>query len=265
MKSIKEEDISPVKSSTNLPLRCEKIIVKKNRRCERFSIKGSTFCSQHMPNSTFTCEGLKSDGTKCGSFKRPGSKYCCDRHDPELGLSDPIIFREDNLRDQFLAKLLFKQNHQDCYSEKVIEAWKEPISNYHIDHFVELNLVRDLFDKMKIQDPKEKQEFKNDLKITFNQEFNLGLTDEKINMAKSAAMQSFGSDYRFKKVHEDGIRHYMRNSTHMKTRSVVTNIVKEVANGFEAARNHISSNIKASELNDRCIGEISDVMESLLI
>jgi hypothetical protein len=81
----------------------------------------------------------------------------------------------------------------------------KPIQTYEIDHVFELNLVRDLFDKMRIGHKSETNKLKNDLKITFNQDFNLALTDQHLNLAKSSAVQSFASDYKNGKANDEGL------------------------------------------------------------
>jgi len=242
---------------------CQGLTLSRNR-CKKFKFKEYNFCQYHIPDSPYLCEGTKKDGMKCNSLKREGSDYCSDMHDPELGMTDPLIFREVDLRKNKLTIILRNQNETDFYSKEPIDIWKKPIDRYHIDHIAELNLARDVFDKLKVSHRSESDQLKANLKTTFNQDFNLALTDEGINQAKSAAIQSFATAYRHNDIHKDGLKHYLRKSSHRPTRAVVGNIAEEVQCSLIGVTDYIFEEYEKNDVNDAIIEEVENMMDKMM-
>jgi hypothetical protein len=151
----------------------------------------------------------------------------------------------------------------DFYSKEPIDIWKKPIDRYHIDHITELNLARDLFDKLKVSHHSERDQLKRNIKATFNQDFNLALTDEGINHAKSAAVQTFATAYRHKDVHNDGIKYYLRKSSHRPTRAFIGNILEELQCSMISATDHIFEEYEKNDVNDDIINEIENMMDNM--
>jgi len=226
---------------------CTYIIAENGSKCQNIAIKGSIYCNLHMTNSTYVCEGLKMDGTKCRAFKRKGSRFCRPEHDPELERStDTLEFREPNLRNiSRLSSLLLNQNNRDCFTEEIIKTWKNPGDEVHIDHFFELNLARDLYDRIRNKhDPTELSDLKSNVKDVINKEFNLGLTDEKINQSKSAAIQNFANDYKSESVDKDGLKFYFRNAPKIRTRGLVSKIIDKVTTSVDLITDHLTNDLK---------------------
>lgn len=246
---------------------CQAITVK-GKKCKSFSIKNSTFCDCHNPSNK--CQGTKRDGTKCLGRKRIDSDYCCDDHNPLIERStDPLDFRQINLRQEMIGKVLWKRNHVDPYSNNVIKAWEKPISGYHLDHVFEINLAREVYDGLrhvKAISADELDNLKRTIKITVNQEFNLALTEEKINLGKTAAMQNFALDYRKDTVNNDGIKHYFRQSAQTRlTRGNVSNICKEITISVDSISDHIAEINEDEKTTDLYLNGLEDIMESLKI
>lgn len=252
------------KSIEDIPDFCINIKPDTGRKCSNYAIKGGSYCKLHLPNSPYVCAGFKRNGIKCKAFKRKDSLYCCADHDPDIERStDPLEFRVGNLRSSKLSKILRIQEDKDCFSDEVIETWKKPIDNYHIDHFFELNLARDAFDRMRKDVTKrESMKLKDDVKITFNQEFNLGLTDEKINQSKTSAMQSFATDYKSSSVDKDGIRFYLRNSPNIRTRGIVSKIVEKVTTSVDLVKDHFTNNVEDSPAKISYLTELEEMVET---
>ena len=80
----------------------------------------------------------------------------------------------------------------DAFTEEPIETDINSIQKYHLDHFREINLGRDAFDRLKHLKKSKSDLLKPNVKITFNGDFNLGLTEDQINLRNTSATQKFG-------------------------------------------------------------------------
>ena len=176
-----------IKAIQNAPDWCQ--AKKKNgEKCKNYAIKGGTFCHCHNPNDETLCAGTKRDGTRCRKGHRKNSLYCSDDHDPEFERSsDPSYYRISGLRDQRLAQVLHLRGNMDGFTGDAIKVWEKPIQNYDIDHVIEINLGRDMFDRLKDIKQSDSNRLKSNIKTTFNQNFNLVVTEMPVNMAKTAA------------------------------------------------------------------------------
>ena len=248
-----------------LPTFCTYIKTDNSSTCQNLAIKGSIYCNLHIPNSSFICEGVKRDGTKCRAFKRKNSRFCRPEHDPDiLRSTDPLDFRESNLRtDSRLSSLLLNQRCRDCYSDEMIKDWKKPMSKKQIDHYFELNLARDAYDCLRTKHVSEElDQLKVDVRHTFNQEFNLGLTDEKINQSKTSAIQNFANDYKTNSVNEEGLKFYLRNAPEIRTRGIVSKIINKVTTSVDLINEHFTTNVKDSTIKDNYLNEIEEMVKT---
>ena len=243
---------------------CTEIKSSNGRKCENYAVKGSTLCHQHTPKSSVICAGYTRKGTKCKAYRKSGSLYCRIDHDPnETRSTDTSEFRIGGLRESKEAKILLYRNQLDPFTEKPIETDKVSIQNYHLDHFVELNLGRDAFDRLKYLKKSESDLLKSSIKVTFNEDFNLGLTEDQINLKKTSAMQKFGLAYRMNNVHKDGISFYLTESFQMATRAKTSRIIGEVTTSFDLIRSHLTDNNPTSSVIVNYDTELEGIMESM--
>ena len=240
---------------------------KDGKKCSNYAIKGGTFCHCHTPNDETLCAGTKRDGTKCCRGHRKASLYCSDDHDPEfVRSSDPSYYRVNRLRDSRLTQVLHSRKNEDRYTGDAIEVWKKPIQNYDLDHVVELNLARDMFDRLENVKQSDSNRLKANIKITFNQDFNLVITETSVNMAKTAAMQNFALAYRKNEVDKDGIKHYLRESFVERTsRNEISRICEEVTTSGDFIKDYMNSNFNSSKIVESYVAEIEDMMVALRI
>jgi len=255
------------KTIRDLPIFCEEI--KRNgERCKKNALKNGTLCDSHCLQNI--CEGITRKGIKCLGRKMKNSNYCCESHDPtSTQVSDSLEFREGDLRSNMLTKVMHMRKETDVFTGQVIKTWEKPIEKYHLDHVFELNLVRDAFDNLKIDakesDSKDLKKFKSNIKTTVNQDFNLALTEEEVNLKKSAAIQAFATDYKKNKVANEGIRFYFRNSFQMFTRVKASRICEEIDNSVLEIINVIDKQEECSDWSTKFIKEVEDMVTSMKI
>ena len=119
---------------------------------------------------------------------------------------------------------------------------------------MELNLGRDAFDRLKYLKKSESDLLKSSIKVTFNEDFNLGLTEDQINLKKTSAMQKFGLD---------GISFYLTESFQMATRAKTSRIIGEVTTSFDLIRSHLTDNNPTSSVLINYDTELEGIMESM--
>jgi len=255
-----------IKAIQNAPDWCQ--AVKKNgKKCGNYAIKGGTLCHSHTPNDETLCAGTKRDGTKCCKPHRKGSLYCTDDHDPAfVRSSDPSYYRISGLRDHRLTQVLRSRDYTDGFTGDKIEPEKKKLQGYDIDHIIEINLGRDMFDRLKEIKKSDANRLKDDIKVTFNQNFNLIVTEMPVNMAKTAAMQKFALAYRKDDVNKDGIKHYLRESFVERTsRNEISRICEEVITSGNLIKDYMNDNFNSSKVVESYVSEIEDMMVALRI
>ena len=245
---------------------CTEIKLSNGRKCENYAVKGSKLCHQHTPKSSAICAGYTRKGNKCKAYRKSGSLYCRPDHDPsQIRSTDTYVFRVDGLRKEMEAKILFYRKEKDLFTDEPIDIWKNPIQSYHLDHVVELNLGRDVYDKQKNLKKLDSDMLRRGITHTFNQDFNLGLTLEQINLKKTSAMQKFGQAYKMNDVHKDGISFYLTEAFHMATRAKTSKIIEEVTTSFDLIRSHMTDNNPTTSVFTNYDEGLEDLMRSMRI
>lgn len=233
-------------------------------RCKKYAIKGGEYCELHIPDSPFVCQGFTRTGAKCGAAKEEGSDYCCEDHNPaNIRSTDPAIFRIPGLRASRMNAVLEYRNNMDLYSDEAIEIKKDG-NRIHLDHHVELNLGRDVFDSLRKNDlnTEDAEKLKSDIKVTFNENFNLSFTDEKVNMKKTAAMQQFADAYKADEV-KGGLEYYVLETFHMATRGKTSRIITEVTTSFDSVIDHMRNNTSTTRSNELYVEGLADMMTAM--
>ena len=94
--------------------------------------------------------------------------------------TDP--FRQADLRKNVEKEVRTRTENKDVFSGVPLE---DCLSTIHLDHFLELNLARYIYDKI-TKEAKESsvRSLKSELKEVFSQTFNLIFTEEEMNQVK---------------------------------------------------------------------------------
>jgi hypothetical protein len=243
---------------------CQALKADNISKCRNFALKGSTFCGIHLPDSPYVCQGTTRDGRKCKARKAKKSDYCCKDHDPSNERStDPSIFRIPDLRNDRMSAVMEYRNNMDLFSQELIDMDKDA-DRVHLEHHVEMNLGRDAYDSLRPTNMKlvDAEKLRDNIKITFNENFNLSFTDRTVNQKKTAAMQNFADDYKADKV-KGGLEYYVLESFHMATRGKTANIIKEVTNSFDSIVDHMTNTHETSNTNTLYVEKLEDMMAAM--
>ena len=124
-------------------------------------------------------------------------------------------------------------------------------------------MARDIYDRVRTKHVSEDlNQLKVNVRDTFNQDFNLGLTDEKINQSKTSAVQSFANDYKTDSVNKDGFKFYLRNAPKIRTRGVVSKVINKVTTSVDLITEHFTNNVKDSTVKENYLNELQDMVKA---
>lgn len=259
----KEATVPSVTGSGEISGKCG-ALTSKGLKCKNSHLEGELYCHIHSKASEKKkCEGFTRDNKPCENFPMKGSKFCRPDHDPAYRTSSTKDFRRGNLRNSLEYTVRRATENKDVYSGTPLAR---DLSDKHLEHFLELNVARDVYDIVsKDADTKESEVLKNNLKDSFNQVFNLGFTGEVFNQGKKNAVVEFCQDLRFREVNQDGLAHYLRkNFTDVTTRSSVRKIEERIVKSYDEMVEYANKFQGGSPLHDEsmdCLGYVFEKMK----
>ena len=237
----------------------------KGLKCKNNHLKDDLFCQVHSKVTVKKkCEGFTREMKPCGNFPRKGSKYCKDDHDPAFATSSTKDFRRGSLRNSMEHMVRRATENKDAYLDIPLPR---DISDKHLEHFLELNVARDVFDIVsKDAGRRESEILKGNLKNAFNEVFNLGFTSETLNQGKKNAVVEFCQDLRFREVNSDGLAHYLRKSfTDLTTRSCIRKIEERIVVSYDEMVDYANLIQGGSPLHEETMDCLGNILEKMKI
>ena len=249
-----------VEHKTPDPKKC-KAYNSRGKPCGLPHLKDMLYCGFHTDvGGIKKCEGIRADGKPCNTAAEKGKRFCRDSHNPETWSSSTDPFRQADLRKNVEKEVRTRTENKDVFSGVPLE---DCLSTIHLDHFLELNLARDIYDKV-TKEAKESsaQSLKSELKEVFNQTFNLGFTEEETNQVKCKAILEFANALKFSTPHEDGLPHYLRNHfQRVATRGDISRISTNIVAFYDEVQNYASSNFGSRTLNDKAMDHLNLIVQ----
>jgi len=212
---------------------------------------------------TVICQGIKRDKKPCKSPAKSGSLYCREDHNPEFWASPTEVFRKPNLRSSVEPHIRALTGNKDSFTGKPLD---EGGLLYHLEHFFEMNLARDIFDHVtKEAKESEANALRLRMRDSFNQIFNLGITEEAANNAKCAAVVEFAKDLKFGEVNPDGLPHYLRKRFTGKsvTRGDVARISDKIVSAYDGIKEFSAENHAGTILFDETMERLDFTFEKM--
>ena len=252
------------------PKQC-KAITKKGSQCKNKHLDDDEFCFIHSEKKEIKakkgeiviCQGIKRDKNPCKRAAVAGSLYCREDHNPEFWASPTGIFRKPNLRDLVEEQVKELTDRKDVYTGLPLQ---EPGLPYHLEHYFEMNIVRDIFDfSTKNAKENEANSLKLSMRDTFNQVFNLGFTEEPANQAKCAAVVEFANDLKFSEVHCDGLPHYLRKRFTGKsvTRGDIARVATRIVTAYDSLKDFSEQKYGGSSLHEKAMDRLDFTFEKM--
>jgi len=198
---------------------------------------GRNHCQWHGPSQWHgpKCRGNRRDGARCKSLAKEEFDwlYCCADHDPRLPTSTPTeAFRVKDLRESKGRIVKEYRERKDVYINQSLMRGRY----YEMDHVVEIHLVRDAYDSVKLHGTAfraKKEKLRLSLTDAVNEIENLTFTSPLIDNLKFEAIRSFQEDHKNEigRQQEEGLFPYLQEGLQEGcnlSRSVSRNIQREL-------------------------------------
>ena len=225
---------------------------KKNTQCKNAAINGSAYCGVHQ--SATYCTGVTLKNEPCKAQQVPGSLFC-SKHQKQTVDTSPItdctVFRMDDLLNLKRSAVVEYRDSLDVYTGQAISQ----LCQSNLDHVVELNLLRDCFDRVS-GTSEDKALLKHNVRSAASIVPNLNFTTQSINQMKHCAVRQFCDDFENKQCHLDGLRFYLQQQR--LTEDTRVKISEETAQSLDAITCFLTD-------HDEMCGNICDMMEKMVL
>jgi len=266
---MKPNDKNTVCSKTTAGGRCQGIAAKAGRRCNNYPKQGSLYCRSHDPKRHI-CQGITRNGVQCKALAitKYSNMYCRADHDPRLPTSTATTeLRLPRLRNEKGQAVREYRKGKDVYQNTILASSSAAVAKEdldHLDHVLELHIIRDALDKVKkhgIKFEAHKQKLIWDVREAANSKENLNFTLKDINLSKYHVFSRFQEDYRNGNHHENGIVPYLQDASNTKlTRSISQRIQNELINSKEFV---IDELYEEKGLNAQIIKHLNDNLTAM--
>lgn len=194
------------------------------------------------------CLGITRHMKKCKNKVKYTQQYC-HLHDPaKVRMTDPSIFRNNNIRLTLTSNVLKLRDNIDIYTDwhiiynnisKLNSINDNNISNtknndllftdLELDHIIELQCVTDTYDALLNYSGYQKISLFKKIKKIVNSVENLNFTTQNINIAKCEAMIKFLEAYKTYDLrkHDKGINEYL-----LETNKLSSSVAKNISNAL---------------------------------
>ena len=227
-------------------------LTKKQTQCKNSSLNGSSYCGVHQV-ATY-CTGVTLKHEPCKAQQVPGTLFCM-KHQKQattpVPSTDCNIFRVDDLVATKKAAVIEYRDRLDAYSGESVAR----LVDRNLDHVVELNLLRDCYDRV-LPTSDDKARLKHNVRSAASIVPNLNFTTQSINQKKHSAVKMFCDDFDLQQCNSDGLRFYLRQQR--LTEDIRVNILEETAMSLDAILCFLTDH------EDMC-ANISNMMEKMVL
>ena len=167
---------------------------RQGQDCRSLADPQTDYCKWHDPKRVL-CKGKTRQGQDCRSLAKTGlDGYCRRDHDPRFPSTETEVFRIDGLRHKARDVVMQYRDHRDAYTGEYLPT--KLTANIELDHVVEIQIVRDVFDTITKPKgsgfPEKKKRLRDHLRDhVINETKNLNFTETVINKAKFEAVDEF--------------------------------------------------------------------------